>query len=77
MFPSGSFWRAGRARFAPPVDETLLPASLLERFGHSDAAERVVAALRYLVPVTAGAGLVMDSYYPQKMQGPLRFPHEL
>ena len=56
-----SFWRAGRARFAPPVDETMLPASLLERFGQSDAAERVVAALRYLAPVTAGAGSVMDS----------------
>ena len=60
VFPSGSFWRAGRARFAPPVDETLLPAALLARFGQSDAAERVVAALRYLAPVTAGAGSVMD-----------------
>ena len=61
VFPSGSFWRAGRARFAPPVDETMLPASLLERFGQTDAAARVVAALRYLAPVTAGAGSVMDS----------------
>jgi len=61
VFPSGSFWRGGRARFAPPVDETMLPASLLERFGQTDAAARVVAALRYLAPVTAGAGSVMDS----------------
>ena len=37
-----------------------LPAALLERFGQTDAAARVVAALRYLAPVTAGAGSVMD-----------------
>ena len=44
----------------PPVDEKSLPGSLLARFGQTDAAERVVAALRYLAPVTAGAGSVMD-----------------
>ena len=60
VFPRSSFWSTGRARFMPPVDEQSLPASLLERFGQSDAAERVVAALRYLAPVTAGAGSVMD-----------------
>ena len=44
----------------PPVDETMLPAALLARFGQTDAAEQVVAALRYLAPATAGAGSVMD-----------------
>ena len=39
----------------PPVDEKSL-AELLARFGQTDAAERVVAALRYLAPATAGAG---------------------
>ena len=60
VFPSSSFWRAGRGRFASPVDEKSLPAELLARFGQTDAAERVVAALRYLAPATAGAGSVMD-----------------
>ena len=32
----------------PPVDEKSLPAALLARFGQTDAAEQVVAALRYL-----------------------------
>ena len=59
VFPGTSFWRAGRARFAPPVDEKSLPGALLARFGQTDAAERVVAALRYLAPVTAGAGSLM------------------
>ena len=31
VFPRSSFWTTGRARFMPPVDEQLLPASLLER----------------------------------------------
>ena len=60
VLPRSSFWSSARTRFMPPVDEKLLPASLLERFGQSDDAERVVAALRYLAPVTAGAGSVMD-----------------
>ena len=60
VLPRSSFWSSARTRLMPPVDEQLLPASLLERFGQSDAAERVVAALRYLAPATAGAGSVMD-----------------
>ena len=39
VFPGSSFWRAGRARFAPPVDEKSLPGALLARFGQTDAAE--------------------------------------
>ena len=61
VFPRSSFWSTGRARFMPPVDEQSLPAALLARFGQTDAAERVVAALRYLAPVTAGAGSLMAS----------------
>ena len=60
VFPRSSFWSTGRARFMPPVDEKSLPAELLARFGQTDAAERVVAALRYLAPATAGAGSMMD-----------------
>ena len=61
VFPRSSFWSAGRARFAPPVDERLLPGALLARFGQTDDAERAVAALRYLAPVAAGAGSLMDT----------------
>ena len=60
VLPRSSFWSSARTRLMPPVDEQSLPASLLERFGQSDDAERVVAALRYLAPATAGAGSVMD-----------------
>ena len=36
----------------PPVEEKSLAASLLERLGQTEAAERVVVALRYLAPAT-------------------------
>lgn len=45
------FWIEVRARFMPPVNESHLPASLLERFA-GDATQRVAAALRFLSPVT-------------------------
>jgi hypothetical protein len=51
--PRTAFWREARARFASLVDEGGLPASLLERFAGSDA-ERVVACLRFLAPLTSG-----------------------
>ena len=51
--------------------------SWLARFGQTDAAERVVAALRYLAPATAGAGSMRTPDHPQKMQAPLKLPHEL
>jgi hypothetical protein len=45
------FWVAGRARFAPAVDETALPGSLLARFsGDGDTPIRML--LRFLRPVT-------------------------
>lgn len=45
------FWQQARGRLMPPVNELHLPASLLERFA-GDAAEQVVAALRFLSPIT-------------------------
>lgn len=50
-FPTTRLWRAGRARFATPVDEATLPRSLLGRFAGDDRG-RVVAALRFLLPLT-------------------------
>lgn len=55
-FAESPFWRAARAAFMPPVDPGVLPASLLERFGGDDEA-RLVALLRFLGPITGGAGL--------------------
>ena len=48
------FWRIARARFMPPVDQAQLPAALLGRFPGDDA-ERLVALLRFLGPITGGA----------------------
>jgi hypothetical protein len=45
------FWHAARARFARPVDERDLPSRLLERFT-GDVLARVMAALRFLSPLT-------------------------
>ena len=47
------FWQAARAAFMPPVDETRLPVVMLERFAGA-AAERMVALLRFLSPITGG-----------------------
>jgi hypothetical protein len=55
-FTESAFWRAARGAFMPPVDTSLLPASLLERFAGGDEA-RLVALLRFLGPITGGAGM--------------------
>ena len=54
-FTATTFWQRVRALLMPPLDGNRLPASLLERFAGDDA-DRLVAALRFLGPVTAGAG---------------------
>ena len=58
-FPHTTFWRAARARFASPVEELLLPASLLERFPQPAASEHLLAVLRFLGPLTAGSNCPM------------------
>ena len=45
------FWQEARGRLMPPVNESHLPASLLERFA-GDATEQVLATLRFLSPIT-------------------------
>ncbi len=55
-FAESAFWRAARAAFMPPVETGLLPVSLLERFAGDDEA-RLLALLRFLGPITGGAGL--------------------
>lgn len=56
IFAATPFWQIARARFMPPVDQHRLPASLLDRFT-GDGAEPLVALLRFLGPVTGGAGM--------------------
>ena len=52
-FTATPFWQVARATFVPPIDHKRLPASLLERFT-GDAADRLVALLRFIGPVTGG-----------------------
>jgi hypothetical protein len=52
-FPITPFWQVARAAFMPPIDREHLPASLLERFTGDDA-DRLVALLRFIGPVTGG-----------------------
>jgi len=52
-FTATPFWNVARATFMPPIDCQHLPASLLERFTGDDA-DRLVALLRFIGPVTGG-----------------------
>lgn len=54
-FVATALWKVLRARFVPPVNEGSLPAALLERIEGGKDSERVLAALRLLLPLTAGA----------------------
>jgi hypothetical protein len=53
-FIEGAFAQLARASFMPPVDTANLPASLLDRFAGTTA-ERLIALLRFLMPLTGGA----------------------
>jgi hypothetical protein len=55
-FVASPFWREARGRLAPPVDESLLPASLLERFAAGEEGDRLALALRFLSPLTTRSG---------------------
>jgi hypothetical protein len=52
-FTATAFWRIARAGLMPPVDQGRLPAALFERFT-GDIADRVVALLRFMAPLTGG-----------------------
>ena len=53
-FTATRFWKVARAMFMPPIDGERLPASLLERFTGDDA-DRLIALLRFIGPVTGGS----------------------
>ena len=50
-FAKSPFWKAVRGRFDKPVDETLLPRSLLDRF-RGILRTRIVSVLKFLLPIT-------------------------
>jgi hypothetical protein len=52
--PDTSFWKTGRSRFMPPVDETQLPGSLVDAFG-ADTQDRLVALLCFVSPLFKGS----------------------
>lgn len=52
-FTATPFWQAARAALMPPVEHGRLPASLLDRFAGNDA-DRMIALLRFVLPITAG-----------------------
>lgn len=57
VVPRGRFWQARHGDWARPVATRSLPGSLLAGFSHLAAAsERVLAVLRWLAPLGAGAG---------------------
>jgi hypothetical protein len=63
--PRTLYWKEARARFLPPLDERMLPASLLGRFdgagegageGALQACLRCVRCLHFLAPITVSGG---------------------
>lgn len=54
-FVDGRLWRGARGRFMPPVEESALPFSLLERFG-GEIAARALRVLEFLAPWTTTRG---------------------
>jgi hypothetical protein len=48
IFPSTAFWRRCKARFMPPVADSDLPGSLVDRFCGDSLRERIVRILRFL-----------------------------
>jgi hypothetical protein len=52
-FTATAFWRNARAAFSPPVEQNRLPVTLFERF-RGEAAERLIALLRFISPITGG-----------------------
>jgi len=55
-FVASALWRGAKGRFAPPVDEGALPASLVERFAAGDEQKQLILALRFLSPLSTRSG---------------------
>lgn len=58
-FPASRFWREARGRLSRPAASDALPSALIEAFvGAADVMQRLLSALRFMGPVTTGAGHV-------------------
>jgi len=58
-FPASRFWLEARGRLAQPVANRELPGALLGLFSAAEGLEqRALAALRFLAPITTGAGQI-------------------
>jgi len=57
-FPTSRFWGEARGRLARPVSSEALPGALLGLFWAETPDQRVLAALRFLAPITTGTGRV-------------------
>jgi hypothetical protein len=56
QFPQTPLWRAGGARFMPPVPQEQLPGGLIERFAGA-APEALMRLLAWLSPLTVRSAL--------------------
>jgi hypothetical protein len=52
VFVQSRLWKHERARFMPPVQESELPAALIERFARGAPGERLLGLLSFLSPLT-------------------------
>ena len=59
QFPLTPLWQAACARFMPPIDLSLLPASLIERFA-GVAEEPMRRILVFLSPLTVGYPVTLN-----------------
>lgn len=71
QFVRTRLWRGLQGRLSTRIDETFLPASLLERIEGRGDSERAVRVLELLLPLTAGTNCVVDGQNPQKMRSRL------
>jgi hypothetical protein len=63
VFARSAFWKVGRARLMSPVDGDGLPLSLLERFGHADAAEQLSSLMVFLASLSTPSGYLPDQRF--------------
>lgn len=58
-FLGTAFWAEARARLMPSIEESRLPASLLERFIGEQTDDALVSCLRFLSPITTSTRCAM------------------
>lgn len=59
VFIESAFWKAAKALFSPPVNESEMPRSAVERFPGGDV-DQLTALLRLLVPISTPPNYMPD-----------------